>query len=80
MRQQTEEGGAGSATSANIVFTTESGRILVNGGVYKGIKLNPVSILPYCSRSVFAQVGTQIRMRGTWHATKESRADILFLQ
>ncbi|BDA44989.1 hypothetical protein COCOBI_06-4680 [Coccomyxa sp. Obi] len=41
VRQQLEEDGAGSAPSANIVFTTESGRILVNGGVYKGIKLNP---------------------------------------
>ena len=43
MRQQEEEGG----DSTQVVFTMESGRILVNSAVYRGIK--PQQVL----RSVF---------------------------
>jgi hypothetical protein len=42
VREQKSGESAGTASSANIVFTTESGRILVNGEVYKGIKINQV--------------------------------------
>lgn len=65
VRQQASEDD--SPASANIVFTTESGRILVNGGVYKGIQVKQVRLL-LCSiqclylaldLNVFVALGTR---------------------
>ena len=36
----------GTAGLTNIVFTMESGRIIVNGSVYKGLKTQKVSVPP----------------------------------
>ena len=44
--RQSKGGDDGTAGLTNIVFTMESGRIIVNGSVYKGLKTQKVSVPP----------------------------------
>lgn len=43
VRQSKSEDGQDAGFTTNIVFTMESGKIIVNGGVYKGLRAQKVS-------------------------------------
>ena len=44
--RQSRDSDDGNAGLTNIVFTMESGKIIVNGSVYKGLKTQKVSLSP----------------------------------
>jgi hypothetical protein len=66
-------------TAAYIVFTTESGRILVNGALYKGQTITMVSFrMCWCRLSVaLVQVGLEFEARGCADEEAEQCADCL---
>ena len=47
-QEQQPEGDSSNPPATNVVFTVESGRILVNGALYKGMQIKTVRLLTPC--------------------------------